>query len=378
MQGHNAKARRHNYTAAEIDGAIRAQIRADNIRDDSTFLQHVKWELWLSRLSPRAKLVGLAIWEHANKDGTGAFPSMRRLLVMVGGSKRDLALAIEEFTGWEFAEMVPGSGKRANEYRFHLTVMEFEEHLNSDNVVVPLRPSKPSSGTTTVPLRTEASVTTVVPQAPEPEVLVVPLSPVVVPSTPSSGTIAYISTRASDLIDLNDLKGEEPPSRLAKIAATMAAAITASVLPAAAQPPEPPAQIQQWPAECWQTPKARMDAGLNINELRAQKMVWMTETGLLQVAGAFREELATTFPLVDITNGLAIAAATVHINQGALMAMREIRKRFGYQQSDLAAKQKRSEAFRKPPENKQKPDGMPDYVWERLQADEAKAKAGKT
>lgn len=150
-------------------------------------------------------------------------------------------------------------------------------------------------------------------------------------------------TNKRDLQRKEDTKAD---STRAKVAASiMSGVLAVAAGPAAAQPPEPPAQVQQCPAECWQTPKARMDAGLNINELRAQKMVWMTETGLLQVAGAFREELATTFPLVDITNGLAIAAATVHINQGALMAMREIRKRFGYLQADLAAKQKRAEVY---------------------------------
>jgi hypothetical protein len=139
-------------------------------------------------------------------------------------------------------------------------------------------------------------------------------------------------------------RGKAPSGVMGKVAAVVAAGLAGMPMAAAAEP-HPVERVMQGAAECWQTPKAQMAAALNINELRAQKLVWMTETGLLQVSASLKEELQHDFPLVDLTSGLAIAAATVHIDQGALMAIREIRKRFAYLQSDLAAKQKRAESY---------------------------------
>lgn len=143
------------------------------------------------------------------------------------------------------------------------------------------------------------------------------------------------------------LGARERSTTIGRAAAAIAAGIASTVLPAAAAPVEPPAQVEITKPECWETPKARMDAGMNVHELRAQRQVWQTGTGLLEVAGEFKDELERMFPLVDLPQGLAIAAATVHISQGALKAMQEIRKRFAYQQSDMAAKQKRAEAYGK-------------------------------
>lgn len=345
--GHNSNvARSKKYTASEIDAAIRTKIRSDNIRPDSNILHRAKWELWLSRLSPRAKLVGLAIWEHADKDGTKAFPSMQRLLVMVGGSKRDLTAAIEEFSAWEFSEVVPGTGKRSNEYRFILTLQDLSDHIGGDNVVVPLRPrdgtTRTLSSTTVVPASSDFSSTTVVPQ-----------ETVVVPSDPRSGTTAPISTRASYLLDLKreeegDTQDRVPAPRdrmIGRVAAAIATGIAATSLPVAAAPIDPPAQIRQEVAECWQTPRARMDAETNIHEKRAQRQVWRTPTGVIEVTGEFRDELLKEYPLVDLKCGLSTSAPNVKIGHGAIISMQDVRRAFGYMQQDALRKQRPSTAL---------------------------------
>lgn len=205
-----AKSSAKKYTQAEVEATLRAKIRQDNIRHDSSAIHRCRWELWLSGLSVRAKLVGLAVLDHADKHSAVAFPGMNRLRIMVGGSRRDLVEAIREFSEWEFVRVIPGSGRRANEYRFMASHHDLADYVN-DNVVVPLRtrsgttvvPQKPCSdgrsGTTVVPLteNSEApqktdSGTTVVPEAAQQNC-------VVVPSEPRSGTIACIGTRATDL-----------------------------------------------------------------------------------------------------------------------------------------------------------------------------------
>ncbi len=384
--GHNSNiALSKKYTVSEIDAAIRTKIRSDNIRPDSNLLHRAKWELWLSRLSPRAKLVGLAIWEHADKDGTKAFPSMQRLMVMVGGSKRDLSAAIEEFSAWEFSEVVPGAGKRSNEYRFILTLQDLSDHIGGGNVVVPLRPrdgttrapssttvvpaSPDFSGTTVVPH--EASSTTVVPANLNPSgTTVVPQESVVVPSDPSSGTIASISTRASYLpYLLKEERGDAltcdpaPQNRMlgrvaAAIATGIATGIATAALPAAAAPIDPPAQIRMDVAECWQTPKARMEAEMNSHHRIAQTQIWQTPTGLVEVAGDFREELLREYPLVDLKCGLSAAAPNVRISHGAITSMQEVRRKFAHMQQDAMARQKSFLAQKQASNSVAKPNGV--------------------
>lgn len=136
-------------------------------------------------------------------------------------------------------------------------------------------------------------------------------------------------------------RGEVPrQGAIAKVAGAMAATIAAAVLPAAAQPASPPSHIQCEPAECWQSPKTRMDASLNPHERRAQFQVWVTPTGLVEVTGEFRDELTREYPLVDLKCGLAAAGANVNPDHGAINAMRTIRRQFGFMQQDASNKAK--------------------------------------
>jgi len=179
----------------------------------------------------------------------------------------------------------------------------------------------------------------------------------------------YIQTK-----DLTKAPARESEAGFGKMVAAVAGALVATALPAAAAPHHPVEQVQQTVAECWQNPKARMDAGLNINEMRAQKQVWQTGTGLLEVTGDFKSELEHTYPLVDLKMGLAVAAAHVQPNLGALRMMLKIRERFAYLQSAAAEKQRRDAAFKKPvasPEDR--PAGMPDKLWAEVLAKRAKA-----
>ncbi len=135
---------------------------------------------------------------------------------------------------------------------------------------------------------------------------------------------------------------------LGKVVTAVAATIMTSAVPLAAQPIDPPAYVMQEAAECWQTPKTRMMAGLNINELRAQRLVWMTPTGLLEATGEFRDELERDFPAVSVKLGLTAAATNVNTEHGAMTAMKTIRRQFAYMQTDAEGKQKRADAYKKP------------------------------
>jgi hypothetical protein len=129
----------------------------------------------------------------------------------------------------------------------------------------------------------------------------------------------------------------------AAIAATFAAA-----LPAAAAPAHTAEQIMPGAAECWQNPKAQMAAALNPMEARAQKQVWITPSGGLEIAGEFKAEMQRTFPLVDMPSALAAACPNVKPERGAMEAFQAIRRQFGYMQQDAAAREKRSASYRKP------------------------------
>jgi hypothetical protein len=128
----------HNkYTVPEIETAIREKIRTDNIRADTTFKQRMRWEIWLSDMTTAEKLFALAIWEHADEGGTNAFPSLDRLRVMVGGSRRTLVESQKKFNSWLFGAVIKGAGRRPNEYRFQIPAQTLSE-LNGA-VVVPHR-----------------------------------------------------------------------------------------------------------------------------------------------------------------------------------------------------------------------------------------------
>lgn len=130
---------------------------------------------------------------------------------------------------------------------------------------------------------------------------------------------------------------------LGKLAASIAAGFTVATPAAAAQSPiiSPTEQVHEAPAQCWQNGKAQMAAGTNHHEAKAQREVWITPTGVLEVSGGFKAELLSAFPLVDLHCGLATAAANVRIERGAIAAMQVIRREFGYMQQREKAKEAR-------------------------------------
>lgn len=184
-----------------------------------------------------------------------------------------------------------------------------------------------------------------------------------------------------DAIQLHLLNSKEErgprEGSIARVATAVAATFVAAVpLAAAAHPVE---QFQTVAAECWQTQKAQMGAAMNANEARAQKQVWVTPNGLVEVAGDFRVELERTFPLVDLTCGLATAGTNVRADSGALNAMQQIRRQFGYMQQDEARKQARAVSYGKKPKTMaqltEKPESMPQIVWDKIQRDIAEKNA---
>jgi hypothetical protein len=148
---------------------------------------------------------------------------------------------------------------------------------------------------------------------------------------------------------------------LGKLAVSIAAGFTvATPAAAAAGPPAmPPAeQVQQASAECWQTPRAQQAAALDGYERRAQRQVWITPTGMVEVAGDFKTELAETFPLVDLASGLAASGPNIKRDRSALDAMTAVRRQFGYMQQDALRKQAAAKA-RQAPEPPKKSNQRP-------------------
>lgn len=167
-------------------------------------------------------------------------------------------------------------------------------------------------------------------------------------------------------------RGPVPQEGFAKMASALAAGIAVTMAPVglAASPVEQTVQVMQGVAECWQTPKARHDAGVNIHEKRTQHQIWMTPLGVLEVAGDFRAELEREFPLVDLKEGLAVAAPSVRLTEGAIRATQAIRRSFSYRQRDASDKQRRAPTFvdkaavdKLPKTWQEKQDAAYDYIF---------------
>jgi hypothetical protein len=152
-----------------------------------------------------------------------------------------------------------------------------------------------------------------------------------------------ISIRRPDarlLLSKNSKIGEA-----AKIAAT-GVAVALSAMPVAAEQHPVVEQVCEVPAECWRTPALQQMAALDVHELRAQRQVWITPSGMLHVAGAFKAELADTFPLVDLVSGLAASSENSkrNVHRGALHVMPVIIRQFGFMQQDALRRQATAKA----------------------------------
>lgn len=127
-------------------------------------------------------------------------------------------------------------------------------------------------------------------------------------------------------------------------------------------------------AECWKSQKAMMAAATNIDEARAQRHVWVTPLGSVEISQDMSDEMAKVFPLVDQAAALAAAAPNVRPEKGAVACLANVRRQFGYMQQDAAGRERRASA-RNGNANKdptRKPDDMPDHVWRKIQ--DAKAR----
>ena len=351
--GHNSRP-----TREELELAFKERTRAQRIKDDTPFDLRWQWEVWLSELPPTAKLVAFAIRIYANPDGSGSRPSLDTLEQLTGLSRRciqdNLRLIEQRFVGKE-----QGKGRTPNRYTLIIPGETLQELAK------------------VIDIRSRAEIAT---QSPRSEAASNPQDgDVAGQSLPHETVVGQTRDRsrllvAPDItIDLTkNKKGDAPrDGSIAKVASALAAGIAATIVPAAAAVPiDPPAQVLHDVAECWHTPKARMEATLNPHERLAQFQVWATSTGLVEVTGEFRDELAKEYPLVDLKCGLAAAGANVNPALGALNAMKTIRRQFGYMQQD-AMRRKPSAPVAEPQERR--PDHIPEGIWARLQADKAKA-----
>lgn len=174
---------------------------------------------------------------------------------------------------------------------------------------------------------------------------------------PVNQPVEAVSIIRPDPMQLHLLNSKEErgprEGSIARVATAVAATFVAAVpLAAAAHPVE---QFQTVAAECWQTQKAQMGAAMNMAEARAQRQVWLTPSGGLEIAGDFRDEMQRTFPLVDMVSALAAACPNVRSDSGALAAFQTIRRQYGFMQQDALRRQARAEAYAKPNHGKSTP-----------------------
>jgi hypothetical protein len=170
-----------------------------------------------------------------------------------------------------------------------------------------------------------------------------PLPAEPLPANPTHTNKRYIQTT-------QETKGGD--GSIVKVAAAVASTFT-TILPLAAIA-HPIEQVIDAPAECWQTPKARMAAGMNPMEAKLQRQVWVTSNGRIEVAGDFKAELEREFPLVDLKCGLSTSGPNVHTDRGAIQCAQTIRREFGFMQQREKKTAERAEQWEKPDTSKPK------------------------
>jgi hypothetical protein len=97
--------------------AVAEKIRSEWTRDDSTLLQRVETEIWVSALPPEAKLIALAMRKHASKSGDDAYPSLSRLEHLTGLCRKTVIryrdVLVDE--GW-LVQRTEFRGRKSNTY----------------------------------------------------------------------------------------------------------------------------------------------------------------------------------------------------------------------------------------------------------------------
>jgi hypothetical protein len=319
-------------TREELETAFKERTRAQRINENTPFDLRWQWEVWLSNLPPNAKLLAFAIRIYGNPDGSGSHPSLNTLEQLTGLSRRCIQdnLRLIEFT---FVGKERGKGRAPNRYTLAIP----GETLHELAKVIDFH-----SRATVAPIEGRSEATSS-PQSESVAGQPLPHNPVV-GQIDNRSRLLVAPNITKDITEEEKRKGPPASSALGKLAVSIAAGFTVATPAAAASSPvmPPTEQVHEAPAECWQTPKAQQAAALDIHELRAQRQVWMTPTGFVEVAGAFKAELIETFPLVDLTCGLATAAANVQPARGAIAAMQTIRREFGYMQQREKAKQSKA------------------------------------
>jgi hypothetical protein len=290
-----------------------------------------------SDLPAHTRHAAIEIWLHMRPGKMRADPSVARIAQHTGLSERTIQSDIKRLRAEGFFDVEFSKGGRSQRHTFIAkriaeTAQELRGLMDQNPAVVtPFRRNTPQ-GMRRLDGQNPAGRAPFNAETPQEM------------SKNPAGRAPEATLEATKKEKRGDAHPRDPAPRdgpFGKVAAAIAAGFAGAVTPVAAMPPvDPPAQVIVEAAECWQTPRARMDASLNPHERGAQFQVWVTPTGLVEVTGEFRDELAKEYPLVDLKCGLAAAAANVNAGQGAINAMRTIRRQFGFMQQDAARKEK--------------------------------------
>jgi hypothetical protein len=102
-----------------------------------------------------------------------------------------------------------------------------------------------------------------------------------------------------------------------------------------------------------------MNAAQSAEDSRAQKHIWRTEDGGIDISDDLRAKIRSQFPLVSVDSILAVVAGRSNEKDSASHLLKELKVRFGYAQNDAEdrdrrAKEMAAERAAKKPPNAQK------------------------
>lgn len=334
-------------TRGELESAFRQRTRDQRITENTPFDLRWQWEVWLSDLTPNGKLVAFAVRIFASHTGSDSRPSIDSLVQLTGLSRQTVVTQLRAIQKELLLTAERGKGRAASTY----TLIVPERTIAEIASVIDIRsglPIRPLDGRSSLPARPQGDLVAVQPLDHNDRSSLIP----------DRSSLPIRPDITKDITEEEKGRGSQEGS-IGRMTAALAAGLVAAVAPQmAAAEPRPVEHVQSVPAECWQTGKAQMDAATNPHEARAQKQVWITPTGMVEVAGDFKTELVTTFPLVDMASGLAASGPNIKRDRSALDAMTAVRRQFGYMQQDALRRQAAAKA-RQAPEPPKKSNQRP-------------------
>jgi hypothetical protein len=218
--GNNSK-----LTREELEAAFKQRTRDQRITENTPFDLRWQWEVWLSDLTPNAKLVAFAVRIFASQTGGDSRPSIDSLVQLTGLSRQTVVTQLKAIQKELLLTAERGKGRASSTY----TLVVPQRTIAEISTVIDIR-----SGLPVRPLDDRSSL----PDRPQSDsVAVHPLD--------QNDRSSLISDRSSLPIRPDITKDITTTlNRAASVVAVGIATAMGSMPVAAAQPPEPPAITQ--------------------------------------------------------------------------------------------------------------------------------------